>query len=89
MKKKGEELGNELQLIYIFRVISVLPDISATSLKLAQHPYTSLFQYAFGLYFTWGFPCYPCPNFPLSLHDACEFCVVQGVVLHTLEEKGC
>lgn len=40
----------------------------------------AVFQYAFDLYFTWGFPCFLCPHFPLSLYDACEFCVGQGEV---------
>lgn len=75
-EKKEEELGNELQLIYIYRAISELPDIFP-SVKIVQPPYMARFQYAFDLYFTWGFPC---SHFPLSLHDACEFCVAQGEV---------
>lgn len=45
-EKKGEELENELQLIYIFKAISELPHIFATLIKTVQHPYTSLSQYA-------------------------------------------
>ena len=76
-EEKEEELGNELQLIYIYRAISELPNIFPSLVKIVQPPYMALFQYAFDLYFTWGFPC---SHFPLSLHDACEFCVVQGEV---------
>ena len=79
-EEKEEELGNELQLIYIYRAISELPDIFHSLVKIVQPPYMAVFQYAFDLYFTWGFPCFLCPHFPLSLHDACEFCVGQGEV---------
>lgn len=39
-EEKGEELENELQLIYIFKAISELPHIFATLIKTVQHPYT-------------------------------------------------
>ena len=76
-EEKEEEVGNELQLIYIYRAVSELPDVFPSLVKIVPPPYMALFQYAFDLYFTWGFPC---PHFPLSLHDACEFWVVQGEV---------
>lgn len=43
---KEEELESELNLIYFFNAISELPDIFATSVKIVQHPYSSLFQCA-------------------------------------------
>ena len=79
-EEKEEEVGNELQLIYIYRAVSELPDIFPSLVKIVQPPYMALFQYAFDLYFTWGFPCFPCPHFPLYFHDAGEFGVVQGEV---------
>ena len=42
--------------IYVFSVISELQDIFPISVKIAQYPYTSPFQYALGLYFTLAFP---------------------------------
>lgn len=57
-----------MPLIYVFTAISELPDSFLTSVKIVQRPYTSLFQYAFGLYFTLGFPGYPFLDTLISLY---------------------